>query len=144
MVDIPGTLSIVAQAIGIAKDLREIDKGLDSGEFKAKMAELYSSLADVKMALADAQEEMKAKDKVIADLRANFAVKEELVIYHGYKYAKGQDGKPQGEPLCPRCEQNLGKFHRLAHHGANYGQMRCPECKSDYSHLEIFLWRDEA
>ncbi|MFL5015607.1 MAG: hypothetical protein ACJ8EW_05355 [Rhizobium sp.] len=143
MVDITATLAVLGQAIGIAKDLREIDKGLDAGEFKAKMAELYGSLADVKMALADAQEELRAKDKTIAELRANFERKGEFVERHGYKYSAGPGGRPQGEPFCPRCEQNLGKFHRLAHHGAAYGQLRCPECKSDYNHIEIFLWDNE-
>ena len=144
MVDIAGTLAVVGQAIGIAKDLREIDKSLDSSEFKAKMAELYSSLADVKMALADAQEDLWAKDKIIADLRSNFQRKIDLVDYRGYKYSRDLNGKPQGEPFCPRCEQNLGRFYRLAHGTGNYGQLRCPECRSDYNHLEIFLWRDDA
>jgi DNA-directed RNA polymerase subunit M/transcription elongation factor TFIIS len=144
VVDIPGTLAVLGQAIGIAKDLREIEKGLDVGEFKAKMAELYGSLADVKMALADAQEELRAKDKIIADLRTNFEKKAELVEVNGYKYERGPNGQPQGLPFCPRCEQNLGRYYRLAQTTGPRGQVKCPECKSDYTHVTGYHWQNNA
>ncbi|NEJ20085.1 hypothetical protein GR247_07865 [Rhizobium leguminosarum] len=140
MVDITATLAVLGQAIGIAKDLREIDKGLDAGEFKAKMAELYASLADVKMALADAQEELRAKDKDIAELRGNFEKRAELVEREGYKYEKGTNGEPQGYPFCPRCEQNLGRFYRLAQMAGARGDCKCPECKSEYRHVPGYSW----
>ncbi|MGR9078126.1 hypothetical protein [Rhizobium leguminosarum] len=141
MVDIAGALAILGQAIGIAKDLREIDRGLDAGEFKARMADLYGSLADVKMALADAQEELKAKDKAISELRGNFEKRAEMVERNGFKYEKAADGEPQGLPFCPRCEQNLGRFYRLAQTNGPRGTVKCPECKSDYTHVQGFNWR---
>lgn len=144
MVDIPGKLALVAQAIGIAKDLREIDKGLDTGEFKAKMAEIYSSLADVKMALADAQEELKEKDRLIAELRTNFQKRADFVEYHGYTYEKGEDSVPQGLPFCPRCEQNLGRYYRLAQVNGPRGTVKCPECKSDFTHVPSFQWKQKV
>jgi DNA-directed RNA polymerase subunit M/transcription elongation factor TFIIS len=144
MVDIAATLAVLGQAIGIAKDLREIDKGLDAGEFKARMAELYGSLADVKMALADAQEELRAKDKTIADLRANFEKRADLIEVYGYKYEKGSNGQPQGLPFCPRCEQNLGRYYRLAQIAGPRGQVKCPECKSDYAHVTGYHWQNNT
>jgi hypothetical protein len=140
MVDIAAGLSIAAQAIGIVKDLREVDKGLDTGEYKARMAELYSALADVKMALADAQEEIKAKDDLIEELRGNFQTRANLVEYHGFKYEKFDDGSPKGIPFCPRCEQNLGRYYRLARADGARGDMKCPECKSDYKRITEFFW----
>jgi len=141
MVDIAGALAILGQAIGIAKDLREIDKGLDAGEFKARMADLYGSLADVKMALADAQEELKARDKTISELRGNFEKRAEMVERYGYRYEKGSDGEPLGYPFCPRCEQNFGRFYRLAQTAGPRGNCKCPECKSEYTHVQGFTWR---
>jgi len=140
MVDIATGISIAAQAIGIAKDLREIDRGLDAGEFKAKMAELYIALADVKMALADAQEEIKAKDQTIAALRASFQKQADIVEYRGFKYEKFEDGTPKGTPFCPRCEQNLGRFYRLSETQGPRGSFQCPECKSQYTHVAAFFW----
>ncbi|MDE3818758.1 hypothetical protein GHK78_11775 [Sinorhizobium meliloti] len=140
MVDIAAGLSLAAQAIGIVKDLREIDKGLDSAEYKARMADLYSALADVKMALADAQDEMKSKDQLIAELRDNFQKKGDLVEYHGFKYEKFEDESPKGIPFCPRCEQNLGRYYRLARREGARGDMKCPECKVDYRHIAEFSW----
>lgn len=140
MVDIAAGLTLAAQAIGIVKDLREIDKGLDSGEYKARMAELYSALADVKMALADAQSDLKAKDQVISELRDNFKRGQTLVEYHGFKYEAFDDGSPKGTAFCPRCEQNLGRYYRLAQTNGARGDMKCPECKSEYRRVTDFFW----
>ncbi|MQV46514.1 hypothetical protein [Sinorhizobium medicae] len=140
MVDIAAGLSIAAQAIGIVKDLREVDKGLDTGEYKARMAELYSALADVKMALADAQAEIRSKDALIEELKGNFQKNVDLVEHHGFKYEKFEDGSPKGIPFCPRCEQNFGRYYRLARAEGARGAMKCPECKSDYRHVTEFFW----
>jgi DNA-directed RNA polymerase subunit M/transcription elongation factor TFIIS len=144
MVDIAAAIGMAAQAIGIAKDLREIDRGVSEGEFKAKMADLYSSLADVKMALADAQEELKAKDNEIALLRKNFENSRELVERYGYKYEAGAEGQPQGLPFCPRCEQNSGRYYRLAQIAGPRGQVKCPECKSDFTHVTAYRWDNDG
>lgn len=140
MVDIAAGLAMAAQAIGIAKDLREIDKGLDIGEFKAKMAELYGSLADVKMALADAQTALKEKDSEISRLQEAFRFKAELVEYHGYKYQSSPRGRPKGYPYCPRCENTDGRFHMLTKFGKGVLALRCPECKSEYHGVSTFPW----
>ena len=51
-------LTAANQAIGIVKDLREIDQSVDEASYKLKLAELSSALADAKLALADAKVEM--------------------------------------------------------------------------------------
>lgn len=68
--DIMSALASVGQAIKIAKDLREIERDMDSASYKAKAADLYSNLADLKMALTDAKEELHEKDTVIKKLQA--------------------------------------------------------------------------
>ena len=56
--DIVTGIAAVAQAISIAKDLREMDKEIDRAEFKLKIADLTSALADAKIALVDAQDSL--------------------------------------------------------------------------------------
>lgn len=143
MVDIAAGLSMAAQAIAIAKDLRDIDKSLDIGEFKAKMAELYGSLADVKMALADAQSAMKEKDAEIARLQEAFRARSEMVEYHGFKYQAFPTGDPKGYPYCPRCENTDGRFHMLTKFGKGMLALQCPECKSEYHGVATFVWNKE-
>jgi hypothetical protein len=50
--DIMTGLSAVAQALNVANWLRGIEKEFDAAEFKIKIADLYSALADAKVALA--------------------------------------------------------------------------------------------
>ncbi|MDO6457020.1 hypothetical protein Q4560_11500 [Celeribacter halophilus] len=53
--DILTGLSAATQAIGIAKELRDIDRSVDEASFKLKLADLTEALADTKIALADAK-----------------------------------------------------------------------------------------
>jgi len=50
--DIATALSLLSNATGVVKDLREIDKSFDVAALKAKMADLYVTLADVKIVTA--------------------------------------------------------------------------------------------
>ncbi|WP_075289890.1 hypothetical protein [Pararhizobium arenae] len=144
MVDIVAGMGMLAQAIGIAKDIREIDRGLDQGEIKAKMADLYSALADAKMAFADAQGEMKAREEEIARLQEAFKFRSTLAEYHGFKYEAFEDGSPRGRPFCPRCEENHGRFYRLTRFGKGMLNMMCPECKTEYANVSNFAWDKQA
>ncbi|MBB3461201.1 hypothetical protein [Rhizobium sp. BK377] len=71
--DIATGLSLLAQATGIVKDLREIDKSFDAAAIKAQMADLYSTLADVKIALSDARETVHDRDQKIKALEDRIA-----------------------------------------------------------------------
>ncbi|MDX8436593.1 hypothetical protein RFN25_24515 [Mesorhizobium abyssinicae] len=67
--DIMTALATVSQSIKIAKDLRDLERDLDSASYKAKMAELYTHLADIKMALSDAKEALHDKDREVQKLK---------------------------------------------------------------------------
>ncbi|RUW53738.1 hypothetical protein [Mesorhizobium sp. M8A.F.Ca.ET.021.01.1.1] len=71
--DIATGLQLLAQATGIVKDLRDIDKGFDQAALKAQMADLYSTLADVKIALSDARETIHDRDQQIKRLEEKIA-----------------------------------------------------------------------
>lgn len=64
--DIIGGLTAAKLALGLAKDLRDIDHLVDEAGYKLKLAKLTSALADTQAALAD------AKNK-ISDLEAALA-----------------------------------------------------------------------
>jgi hypothetical protein len=72
-VDISAGLTLIAQAIGIVRELREIDKGFDVAAIKAQMADLYGTLADVKIALSDARETIHERDRRIKELEDKIA-----------------------------------------------------------------------
>ena len=109
MIDIPVAISTVTNAIKLAGDLRSIEREFDMAEYKLKIAELTSLLADVKIALTDARAEHEAKDAEIGRLKALIARRDtETIEYQGYLYQKGKSGKPNGHPYCPVCESNMG------------------------------------
>lgn len=66
--DIAAALAAVGHATTIVKAFRTIDKSYDIATVKAQMAELYGTLADVKIALSDAQEEIHSRDQTIREL----------------------------------------------------------------------------
>lgn len=140
--DWAGALSAVATAVGIAKDLREVDKGLDQAEMKARLADVIGNLADVKIALTDARQEARDKDEEIARLKSAFVFKSTLVEKEGFKFETFPDGEPKGEPFCPRCEQNFGRFYRL--NWASAYKYDCPECKAGYSNVPVYVWEQKA
>jgi hypothetical protein len=67
--DIMTGLSALTQALNVANWLRGIEKEFDAAEFKMKIADLYSSLAEAKM---DAKTEMDNKQAEIAALLDQF------------------------------------------------------------------------
>jgi hypothetical protein len=69
-VDVSAALATLAQAISIARGMRDIERSFDEATYKAQAAELYGALADVKMALTDAKEELHSKDQTIRELEA--------------------------------------------------------------------------
>jgi len=125
MVDIMTALATASQAIKLAQDLRGIDKAMDAAEYKLKIAELTTALSDIKMALNDAKEELSSKDAEIEKLTKQLRRVADLVEYQGYKYDKTADGKPQGTPYCPVCEQK----GLLVHIAKVLSAKQCPSCK---------------
>ncbi|WP_411819671.1 hypothetical protein ABFZ85_12975 [Hyphococcus formosus] len=66
--DIVTGLSTLSQALRLAKELREVEQSFDAASYKAKIADLYMALGDVKIALTDAKNELYEKDQKIGDL----------------------------------------------------------------------------
>ncbi len=138
MVDLVTGMAVLTQAVGIAKDLRQIDKGLSDAEYKAKMAELYEALAEVKMSLADAQLAMRERDEEIKRLKAATSLKVSTVEKDGFRFLTFEDGTPKGDPFCPRCEQVDARFFHIAQ--LTGARNRCPVCNSEYGSVPRYIW----
>lgn len=106
--DIATGLTLLSQATGIVKNLREIDKGFDAAALKAQMADVYGALADVKIALSDARETIQERDQTIKELENKIAA---LV---------------SGEP-CPIC--TIGRMR------VQERLMKCDICGHEEKHF---------
>lgn len=127
----------VTAALGITKDLINVNKLASDAEFKLKIAELNTSLAAAQNGLVDVQRTIGERDKEIAALKASFAFKETLIEVRGFKY-KEKGGKPVGGAFCPRCELEDGRFMPLTMSAKPGRIFVCPRCKSEYSHGPTF------
>ena len=137
--DIISGISAVNSAIGIAKALRGIEKTYDEATAKAQLADLISSLTDAKLAMAEAKENLAAKDKEIERLKASFEDKTALVKGDGgYSYLADEARKPVGYPACPKCEQVDGRVVQTKEHETS-GKSRCPACSAVYSPVVCYL-----
>lgn len=63
-------LSAATAALGLLKELRDIDRSVDDAEYKLKIAEISSALADAKIALSDASLEINENDQKIQSLKS--------------------------------------------------------------------------
>lgn len=124
--DLIAGLSAAQQAIGIVKSLRDIERDLDSATYKAQMAELYSGLADVKMALTDAQTQLHEKDQAIRLL-------EETI-----KALK------TGE-ACPMCQEGQMKLFSAKPHpefgvfGHEERKFKCTNSECDHTAVRKYV-----
>jgi hypothetical protein len=125
----PVAITAITNAIRLASDLRSIEREFDVAEYKLKVAELTTLLADVKMALTDARTEHAAKDEEIERLKAVLAKRDtDTVEYRGYRYRKGEDGKPRGDPFCPVCEAKEGLLILTTWSWEKGRPKQCPNC----------------
>jgi hypothetical protein len=142
--DIMTALATATKSLELVKALREVDRQIGEAELKSKAAELLSNLADVKIALVEARDELEGKEKEIAKLKLAFHLREDCVRHENFLYEKKPDGTPRGQPYCPRCEQVDGVMIKLTYDEGMRGNAICPQCKSKYRHVQVFHWNQSA
>ncbi len=79
-------LAAANQAVGLVKELREIDRSVDEAGFKLKLADLTQLLADAKIALSEANLALNEKDTKIRQLQEDLET--------------AQSGE-----VCPKCRE---------------------------------------
>ncbi len=120
------------KALDLLKTLREIDKSFDAATWKAKVAELMSDVAEMKMALLDAREAIQGLEAEKTELMGRLRFRAEKTIVHkGWTYEILETGKPNELPLCQYCLTN-GMHNRLHRTSANHFVCACPGCKTHY------------
>jgi hypothetical protein len=125
-------LSAVSTALGIVKTLREIDRGVQEAEFKLKIASVTESLADAKLALVDAQDEVKRREAELDQLRSSLRFREEDTITSGGFLFRKVEGKAVGRAFCSVCIDE-GRFLHLNNIQTKEGlSFQCPRCKANY------------
>jgi len=137
--DIAAGIGAVSSALTIAQTLRGIDKSYGDATYKAQLAELIVALADAKLAMAEAKEDLAGKDKEIERLKASFEAHSALVKGNGdYSYFADDNGKPLGYPICPKCQQVDGRVIQLKQEGASINA-KCPACATVYNPVSCYL-----
>lgn len=120
--DIATGLTLLTQATSIVKDLRQIDKGFDLAVLKSQTADLYGTLADVKIALSDARETIHEKDLKIKELEDKIKA-----------FMSGE--------VCPICETGRLKIVASIEHpqfgfaGVQERTLKCTNCNHSEKHL---------
>ncbi|HKL65364.1 MAG TPA: hypothetical protein VJ886_04560 [Roseovarius sp.] len=119
MVDVVGGLTAAKPALGLAKDLREIDKSIDEATYKMKLAELMSALAETQTTLAEA-------NTLISELQGEI------------------DVLSNGE-VCPKCHNGRLQLNRTesnhhfgaSHFGVEWHFYDCGNGNCDYSERRL-------
>lgn len=132
--DIGAAITVAGETLRIVKGLKDLDHALDKAELKSAMADLYSNLADVRIALSDAQGELHQRNARIAELEAALENKATLKEVDGFMYAVDEQGNPKGLPFCAACLANGGKQVRPAHLHREF--FKCPSCDALYNNLK--------
>jgi hypothetical protein len=144
MIDWPLALSTVSQAIKLASDLRGIDKEIGEAELRLKIADLTTTLADIKMTLTEARSDADEKDAEITRLvTLHRRVVEDTVELSGYRYRKRTDGRgpAAGNPFCNVCFQKHGLLIETTHLHEAGRPLQCPNCKAKYAG-DLRTWTD--
>ncbi len=136
--DVAALISSATAALGFAKELIEVDRAVDQAQWKLKLAELTSALADLKVGALELKSEIDARDKEIVRLRDAFKFRGQTIKKHDQIYEMWE-GRPVGMPFCPRCLAEDG-FHMKLTSLAQPGRpTQCPRCKSMYGRPTEYL-----
>ena len=124
---ITALLGGVKTASELAKAIKDSGSTLEQAEVKLKLAELISTLADVKFEAAGVQEELIAAKEQIRALEG--AVKQRAaLVWKQPCYWMPRDGDANiEEPYCQPCHDNDKRLSRLHHDGK--GAFQCMVCK---------------
>ena len=123
-------LASLKTATEIAQLLRSADKGFIEAEYKLKLADMMSSLADTRIAISELKELLISKDEEITNLNITIKSLEinrsELTHKNGLYYMEGDES-----PFCPQCIESSGRrFHlqRTTKHELMRGNWKCTNC----------------
>jgi hypothetical protein len=129
--DIMTAIAAGTKALEALKAIQDLNRQYDGATWKARVAELMSDIADMKLALISANENIRTLENEKKDLSEKVAFKAEKTKYaNGFLYEVFEDGAVAEFPFCQNCMTN-GKFVRIARAPIG-GSSHCPGCKAHY------------
>ena len=135
--DIITAIAAGTKALEALKAIQDMNKAYDSATWKGKVAELMSDIADMKIALIDANEQIRDLEKEKDLLMTMVAFKAENTINkNGFCYEVFDDDQVSHLPFCQYCMTN-GKYVRISHSPSGGGSSICPSCKTHYDTRRI-------
>jgi hypothetical protein len=141
--DLMTAIATMTKAMEALKIIREIDKDFDAATYKARIAELMSSIADGKMALLEAKEAIENLNSELASAKRLLVFRENSTIRaRGFTYERFEDGTISHLPFCPKCELS-GQFARIIP-GLNVHHAQCCNCHTDYAPRHIMFRSERA
>jgi DNA-directed RNA polymerase subunit M/transcription elongation factor TFIIS len=133
--DIASTLTTITAALGLAKELRDINDQVNEAELRLKVAELMTALADARTGLVEVAEQMRSKDGEIEKLRSELAFRSTRLVDKGqWRFFADANGNATGRPICQKCEKRSEYFELVQDRskGAGGATYFCPGCRSNY------------
>jgi hypothetical protein len=133
--DIITAISAGTRALEALKAVQDLNRSYDEAAWKGKLAELMSDVADMKIALIEANDQIRDLKEQNKTLTAKITFKAEKTMYEkGHRYEVFDDGSVANFPFCQNCETN-GKLVRLTRVLGNVAT--CPSCKSNFDLRDV-------
>jgi len=129
------TLTIIGKLVQIGKTLRDVAELVKDVQTKNLVADLNLSLADLKIQVAELQEENLSLKKRVRTLQEQDDHREKLELRgDAYWFSQAPVGRPAG-PYCTGCfdsSEKLILLKELSGHFVVFGKYECPACKVHY------------
>jgi predicted nuclease with TOPRIM domain len=133
--DIMTAIAAGTRALEAVRAVQDLNKSYDEATWKGKTAELISDIADMKVALVEAQERLRELQNQNDTIKAKLVFKAEKTKYEkGWRYEVFEDGTVADFPFCQRCETE-GKFVRIVRGLGPFSN--CPGCKATYDTTSV-------
>ncbi|PCI41040.1 MAG: hypothetical protein COB46_05270 [Rhodospirillaceae bacterium] len=120
-------MTSLSTAGSVAKSLLDIKSISESAEARLAIAELQNTIADSRSEVADLKDDLMIKDEMIRTLKEKISKGAKLVRHNEMYFDAGEDGKPIGDPYCPRCLEAADLHVHLVRSNADY--VNCPNCE---------------
>ncbi|MDD9739896.1 MAG: hypothetical protein RID15_01735 [Marinovum algicola] len=140
--DVGAVISSLTASIGLVRELNSIDRQLDEADYKLRIAELSSKLAETQINLTELATAMHAKDQELKELAKRLVEKGDLIKIADSWY-KQLDGNPVGNPICTLCLETDGSQIALQLHPQNFRKQICPRCDSTFDRKTRHLYPEE-
>lgn len=127
-----GAAQAVSTAIEMIKAASAAGDALDRADLKFKLADALNALADAKISVAAARQDLQQAYSEIDELAAKLRLKAEVVRVYDAYYERDADGAGKGDPFCLRCWEVDHTLIHLIRGDRSEPSNVCPACRQKY------------